>query len=1270
MLILFLIPIVVTIGYFWTESRYPALDRKAYFGDRNLMAGISFDVVWPVGEDASFIERVAASTTNWYYTNWKGMTFGLILATFVLAMLRGFRPAPVRNRLGSTLLGMGVGAPLGVCVNCATPIGQSLRAAGARAETALALTMSSPTLNVVVLSILFTSFPQYFIVTKLSATLLMILVMIPLLTKFLGPKRWAPAVETRAMPEPSEPVLGWWASFLMFLRLTLAGALEIIRSTLPMMLLAGFLGSLVVESVGGSSWAEESFSIGRLMLVSLVGTFLPVPMSFDVLTGTMLLENGMRSGYVAALLVTLGMFSIYPFLVFRKTISLRIAVGIFATVWALGVTAGWAVNEFEIFQANRTKEKFDSHLLADLESFMANPTGLVSRKISEVCTSSEKTLCPLELVRAAVDEGGPESLCKLLDKEDQKQCLKPKSSFTMKDLDYLCKTAEDASDCLHDVIEDLRRRELTSLRNECVAGVASDQCRTLKSYLFATMRPPAKLCQRLKIRSLRDRCQLDAANYEARRTSYSAGLELCGLIRNRGIKEKCRFQVTVRAHEFSRCRDLGPSRVRCENKIALRMARKGNPDQVCEKYLPDRQGECVAVGKVARAKADLRVVARLANILPLAREHLASPVAEKHARQAPVNPPKRGQFVSLSGGIEVSTFGYEKSRIRMPNKARGAFFKVPGNRVGLDRKRISSREFFEDHRGYGLAAGDYDGDGWIDVLAGEYGKLLLYHNREGSGFEIVELDTSELRRILKIGLLPTVVALVDLNHDGWPDIFVGNMNGTAVMIPNRLGRFDMEHVNVLAEMPGAAGAVAFDDFDKDGFVDIFWGGRAFAKNSLRNASDEASTNFFLWGGPRGFDKRSAGGLGASSLSALAFDLDGDGRRDIWVANDFDLPDEVYLNRGERNMEAQKNFAKLIPHTVLPPMSLDVGDIDNDLQPEIFEVGISLLKGGPGDYCEHVGVGQDQECRNARAMSAYAQALRLDLCAELGGENSLSCLITAVHRLSRSLEDPSICDFIPAQMSIERYTCRTQKLTAMRGPDREFVGSRQDVSGNGLYKRQADGSWQNVAKALGADVTGWGWTSRFVDLDGDGWQDIYSANGALRYVDFTSNVFLHNQQGKGFRAEQTKYGLEDFVDTTSVVFADFDRDGDLDIVANGMLSPMRFFLNDIAKNQFVSFELLDEKANRSCLGCRIIIRYREGDEDRQQMREVKMGGGYASYDPAEANFGVGSAGQLDSIEILWSTGESSTINQPLKTGRHYRLRRLQDRRTASAVGLGH
>lgn len=353
-----LLLILVLAALFWTQSRYPALDDKMLMsGAIQLEDPISFEAVLPVSPDMPLVQRIAYSTINWIDTNKKGMSFGLALGAAFLTFFGYLQQRSFRGGFVNSVLGMFIGAPLGVCVNCAAPIAKGLYSAGMRAETTLSAMIASPTLNIVVLTMLFSLLPFYMVLAKLVLSLAVILIAVPVICRFLPREQLqiTPVIESEGWDlagsePPAEPVLAALVGVLVAYAKNLW---FIVKTTVPLMLLAGFLGATVATLIPPEVLQDVGFSLFTVLLVALVGTFLPVPIAFDVVMAGALLSSGLAPGFVMALVFTLGIFSVYSFFIVARAISLRAAVLISLVVVILGVVAGGGAQSYHQWQSDR-----------------------------------------------------------------------------------------------------------------------------------------------------------------------------------------------------------------------------------------------------------------------------------------------------------------------------------------------------------------------------------------------------------------------------------------------------------------------------------------------------------------------------------------------------------------------------------------------------------------------------------------------------------------------------------------------------------------------------------------------------------------------------------------------------------------------------------------------------------------------------------------------------------------------------------------------------
>ncbi|MEO0774640.1 MAG: FG-GAP-like repeat-containing protein, partial [Pseudomonadota bacterium] len=355
--VLALLMIGVLALLFWTGSRYPSLDEKAMMsGAIQLEDPLSFEALFPLTDDMSMLERMFWTTLNWIDTNKKGMTFGILFAASFLTLAPYIRQRSFNGGFSNAFLGMIIGTPLGVCVNCAAPIARGMYSAGMRAETTLSAMIASPTLNIVVLTMAFSILPFYMAVAKIALSLLVILIAVPLICRAL-PVKEIPEADM-VCPLPDRPVRpgtseGLTEAVLGVLRSFVGNLWYIIKMTVPLMLLAGMLGAVTATLLPQDQIVLLGFGLGFLILFAVIGIFLPVPIAFDVVVTGALLAAGLAPGYVMTLLFTLGIFSIYSFFIVTQSIGLRAAMMMTATVIVVGVFAGVGAQNYHNWQQER-----------------------------------------------------------------------------------------------------------------------------------------------------------------------------------------------------------------------------------------------------------------------------------------------------------------------------------------------------------------------------------------------------------------------------------------------------------------------------------------------------------------------------------------------------------------------------------------------------------------------------------------------------------------------------------------------------------------------------------------------------------------------------------------------------------------------------------------------------------------------------------------------------------------------------------------------------
>ena len=332
---LIIVLMVAIAGVFWVDSRYPALLKRYHAGSQVKATGaLTFGTVYRVDHSMSYPDRVWRTTVNWLDANRVGMTFSFLFGPAALTFLATLRRRRTKSRYLNILLGTVAGVPLGVCSNCIAPIARGLYASGVSTESVLATMFASPGLNVIVLAMTFALFPLPLALLKLATVLFLIVVLVPA----ISPRETAPGPTVNCVIDV--PMAETWAEALIGVALSYAKSFWIVfRLAFPLMIAAAALGALAVELIPQQALEGHASVIG-IVAVSVIAAFLPVPMAFDVAIAFILMVHGTPVPYVAAILCTLGIISVYSLSVVGKTISWRIAGAIYVTVVCIGIGAG------------------------------------------------------------------------------------------------------------------------------------------------------------------------------------------------------------------------------------------------------------------------------------------------------------------------------------------------------------------------------------------------------------------------------------------------------------------------------------------------------------------------------------------------------------------------------------------------------------------------------------------------------------------------------------------------------------------------------------------------------------------------------------------------------------------------------------------------------------------------------------------------------------------------------------------------------------------
>ncbi|MEP5152166.1 FG-GAP-like repeat-containing protein [Planktotalea sp.] len=611
------------------------------------------------------------------------------------------------------------------------------------------------------------------------------------------------------------------------------------------------------------------------------------------------------------------------------------------------------------------------------------------------------------------------------------------------------------------------------------------------------------------------------------------------------------------------------------------------------------------------------------------------------------------------------------------------FSRIPGPELGFEDVAISTpiHEFAPGMMLGGIAAGDIHNDGWIDIAVrrptGAHG-LSLYTNISGS-FKRQHIDLGPLAEMDVVN-----VAFADLDNDGWLDLVVTTFWDGMFILTNQQGQFSQQKMRHIASEPlTMARTIAFSDMNNDGLLDIIVGdyvsGQGFA--GWTKEQPLASKNHILWNeGRDGFRKQDIAGAAGQTLTMLVSDLNRDGRPDLYKGDDVAGTDQVVFFNSDGTSKVDRDLQPF-DYALDTTMSMDEGDWNNDLIPDYYAGQISdrgssaQREAMRGDgrvllICQQFA--RDLGWRSQQTKECAAEILSVD--SIRGLKSTLQFNTCQSHVMSE--RDRTVCGvakmlmYLKAQafhhkefsvsqahtrchQELERWPfaknyCDTFMLETVAKPskeDQEALFMPVLKTGNILMTGSQSGTFEDDASEQGVSFPGWTWNSRFADLDQDGWQDLLVMAGIwLSPSRSTTNVFYKNEQGR-FSKQTDAYGFHDVVPSFSFVSLDYDRDGDIDVIRppDGRIAIVH--RNEQPAGPALWVNLRDEIGNRMGIGARVTICVNGTTEVSAgdcQTRPINASGGFMSFDPIAAHFGLGTAKSVDLIEVVWRDGEVTRI----------------------------
>lgn len=604
--------------------------------------------------------------------------------------------------------------------------------------------------------------------------------------------------------------------------------------------------------------------------------------------------------------------------------------------------------------------------------------------------------------------------------------------------------------------------------------------------------------------------------------------------------------------------------------------------------------------------------------------------------------------VSLCTGADPLNWkpgnGFRAAELRVPSQGTNGFTLMPSSATGINFSNLLSPKRHLGNQillnGSGVAAGDVDGDGWCDVFFSSLdGPNALYRNLGNWKFQ----DVTESAGVGCPNIDATGAAFADLDGDGDLDLVVNSIGGgTHLFLNNGKGKFTLlTRLNL-----GKGGtSLALGDIDGDGFLDLyvanyrtnalmdmpntrFWlkpvnGRQVISTVNGRPVTDPEFADRFFVNAAGGIVEmgetdvlfRNIGGTSFAPISwsggafqdedgkpilrppfdwglSVAFrDLNGDGQPDIYVCNDFDSPDRIWLNLGSGKFRLAPRLTNR--KSSFFAMGVDFADINRDGFDDIFVLDMLSR--------DHV-----------HRMS------------QMGASHPVAPV-------------PGVIDNRP------QYMLNTLFLNRGDGTFAEIA----QLAG-------VDASeWSWAAIFLDVDLDGWedllisnGHERDARNLDVSDQlralrtarqmspQEILEARTRFPRL-ATENLAFRNQHDLTFRDVTREWGLATPTVSHGMALADLDNDGDLDLIVNNLNDPAGVFRNEASAPR-IAVRLKGNAPNTRGIGARIKV----SGGPVAQSQEMMCGGRYVSGDDSLRVFAAGNT-QLE-IDVQWRSGRHSRI----------------------------
>lgn len=582
-------------------------------------------------------------------------------------------------------------------------------------------------------------------------------------------------------------------------------------------------------------------------------------------------------------------------------------------------------------------------------------------------------------------------------------------------------------------------------------------------------------------------------------------------------------------------------------------------------------------------------------------------------------------LVMIVAAIVIQSCGRQKPEDNYVPNENALFREVPQSQSGITfentleyTEQLNTYTFKNFYNGGGVGIGDLNNDGLPEIFfSGNMVSSRLYLNKGGLVFE----DITEKAGLFNDKTWTTGVSMVDINADGLLDIYVcksgppgGDFRYNQMFVNNGDMTFTDKAKEYGLAFEGLSTHAAFFDYDKDGDLDCY-----LLNNSFR---------------PIG-----------------AYDF----RKD-WRKSQDPGGNKLLRNDDNKFLDVSSE-AGIFTSEIGFGLGVSIADVDGDgwqdifVSNDFFERDYLYLNNKDGKFREAL-----EECMREISLGSMGADI-----ADINNDGLPEVFVTEMLPESdERLKTTSQFD------SWDRYRVAVDN------------GYYHQFSRNALQLNNGDGHFSEIGRYAGVHATDWSWGALILDMNNDGWKDIFVANGIYKdllnqdYVNFIANpetvrelmrkekdvisrlidsiptnripnyAFINEGNSLRFRDVSVDWGFGRPTNSNGSAYGDLDGDGDLDLVLNNINMPSAMYENRTnekhPENRYLSVKLVGDGMNRSGIGAKVTVRA-GGKSFTQELSPMR---GFMSSVDYKLLFGLGDGSSIDTLKVEWWDGRISIM----------------------------